>query len=207
MREAFLYIFDEIHGLDDGFPEWAAPLLSVERRIKTFYYRFPLDRKLSVAVYLLLRLALMEKHGIDELVAFAYGENGKPFLRDHSHIHFNLSHCGCAAACVISDGEVGVDVQEIAPVSDGLAQRVLTAKEYAGYKASPHPDELFCEIWTMKESLLKRTSRGIAADLTALAADDMTDGALFKCVGYRCCVSGASVRLRRISAHDFDILS
>jgi phosphopantetheinyl transferase len=87
-----------------------------------------------------------------------------------------------------------------------LAQRVLTAKEYAGYKASPRPDELFCEIWTMKESLLKRTSRGIAADLTALATDDMTDGALFKCAGYRCCVSGAFVRLRRVGVRDFEML-
>jgi 4'-phosphopantetheinyl transferase len=202
-----LYIFDETRELDDGFPERAAPLLSAERRTKVFSYRFPLDRKLSVVVYLLLRLALMEKHGIDEPVAFAYGENGKPFLRDHPHIHFNLSHCGAAAACVISDCEVGVDVQEIAPVSDGVAQRVLTAKEYAGYKASPRPDELFCEIWTMKESLLKRTGRGIAADLTALEADDMTDSALFKRAGCRCCVSGAPVRLRRVSARDFGILS
>jgi 4'-phosphopantetheinyl transferase len=194
--------------LDDGFPHRFIPFLSAERREKIFSYRFPPDRKLSVVVYLLLRLALMEKHGINEPVVFAYGKNGKPFLRDHPHIHFNLSHCRSAAACVISDTETGVDVQEIAPVSDGLARRVLSAEEYAAYKASHHPDELFCQMWTAKESYLKRTGQGIGTDLTALPSENT--GTLFKGKDYYCCVSApfngeVSAPFRRVSVRDFNI--
>ena len=193
-----LYIFDDIDGLDDGFPEQHISFLSEERRIKAFSYRFPLDRKLSVAVYLLLRLALIEKYGIDEPVVFSYGNNGKPFLRDYPHINYNISHCRSAAACVIADDSVGVDVQEIAPVPDGLAQHVLSADEYAGYRDSRNPEDFFCAIWTIKESWLKRTGQGIGTDLKTLPVQGMKT--LYRGKDYYCCVNGADVQLHRVSS-------
>ena len=206
---AMLYVFDEIDELDDDFLGQFIPFLPEERREKVFYYRFPRDRKLSAVVYLLLRLALMEKYGINEPVVFAYGKNGKPFLRDYPNIHFNLSHCHSAAVCVIADTEVGVDVQEIAPVSDDLARRVLSVEEYSGYKASLRPDELFCKMWTAKESRLKRTGRGIGCDLTALPAED--NGTIFKGKDYYCSVNApfngkAPVHLRRVNIRDFNMI-
>ena len=199
-----LYIFDEIGALDDGFARRMAPHLSARRREKISAYRFPIDRTLSAAVYLLLRLALKEQHGIDGLVEFDCGENGKPFLRTCPQIHFNLSHCRRAAACAISDREVGVDVQSVAPVSDAVARRVLTPAEYAQYKASGRPDELFCELWTIKECLLKQTGQGIGADLSALSAQDAGEVTLYQFADYFACVSGASVPLRRVGAGEFE---
>ena len=201
-----LYLIDEIAELDDGFPERAKPLLSEERCAKVFARRLLLDRKLSTAVYLLLRLALMQEHGIDEAVIFAYGENGKPTLRDHPHIHFNLSHCSTAAACVISNLEAGVDVQKIAPVSDALAKRVLSPKEYEAFQASQHPDKLFCRFWTMKESWLKQTGRGLVKDLAALSTEQMTNTVLLKGQSYYCCVSGNFDSIRYVKARDFAAL-
>ncbi|MCL2002413.1 MAG: 4'-phosphopantetheinyl transferase superfamily protein [Oscillospiraceae bacterium] len=193
-----LYLIDDITGLDDGFAERAAPLLSAERRAKALAYRFPRDQTLSAAVYLLLRMALAEQSGIDAPPEFAYGENGKPFLKAHPHIHFSLSHCRRAAACAVSDAVVGVDVQAIAPVPDKLARRVLTPEEYAAYVASPRPDELFCEFWVRKESLLKQTGLGVATDLSKIPAGNT--GWLFKGEGYYGCVTAPPAALRRVSA-------
>ncbi|MCL2031170.1 MAG: 4'-phosphopantetheinyl transferase superfamily protein [Oscillospiraceae bacterium] len=198
-----LYIFDGTGAPDGGFAERWAPYLSDQRREKISAYRFAEDRDRAAAAYLLLRLALWERYGVDAPPGFAYGGNGKPVLRDPPHIRFNLSHCRLAAACAVSDAEVGVDAQEVRPVSDALARRVLTAAEYAEFRASPRPDERFCELWTVKECLLKRTGQGIGVDLSAFPAADAGDVTLYSFPGYRCCVSGASVPLRRAGEKDF----
>ena len=194
-----LYIFDEIDSLDDAFMEQSIPYLSMERREKAFSYRFPLERNLSAAVYLLLRLALKEQYGINEPVVFTYAKNGKPSLRDYPDIRFNLSHCRAAAACIVAGSEVGVDVEGIAPVPDNAAMRALTAKEYAEFKASLHPHELFCEYWTVKESWLKKTGCGIGADLSVLAAEDTGEKTFYKSgKNYCCCAAGAFVTVRHV---------
>lgn len=187
-----IYIFDEIDKLTDDFPERNIHLLSPQRREKAYSYRFPLDRKLSVAAYLLLRLAIKENYGIDEPVVFSYGKNGKPYLRDYPAIYFNLSHCKSAIACAVSNSEIGVDVQELIPVSDNLARRVLSAKEFELFKTDKDPPRRFCEYWVMKESFLKKTGNGIGTDLTALSSEDIKEKTLIQSgYDYCCCVAGA----------------
>lgn len=198
-----LYVFDEIDALDNDFPRRCTPYLSVQRREKVFSYRFPLDRKLSAAAYMLLRLALANHYGIDESVVFSYRQNGKPFLRDYPHIHFNLSHCLSAVACVVSSNEVGVDVQEIAPVSDDLAKRVLTKREYAVFRTAGNPFRQFCEYWTIKESWLKKTGMGIGTDLTDLSAEELRGETLLTSgKDYCCCVAGISAQLTRVDIRE-----
>lgn len=200
MNENRLYVFDEIETLDEEYLRLSIPYLSPERRDKAFSYHFPLDRKLSVTAYLLLRIALREIHGIDEPVVFSYSKDGKPRLRDYPQIHFNLSHCRSAVACVLSVDEVGVDVQEIIPISDSLAKKTLTSKEYAEFKVSPTPFELFCKYWTIKESHLKRTGQGIGTDLTELSALDVAGKTIFKNnKNYCCCVAGITGLFERVN--------
>lgn len=193
-----LYIFDKINELTDDFVEQSIPYLSVQRLEKVLSYRFLLDRKLSVAAYMLLRLSLKESFCIDEPVVFSYGKNGKPFLRDYPCIYFNLSHCKNAVACVVSYSEIGVDIEEITPVSDDLAKRVLTAYEFEAYKTSENPSLQFFKYWVIKESYLKKTGQGICVDLTALSSDDIGEKILInsnKAVpempnDYCCCMTG-----------------
>lgn len=206
MKSIMLYIFDEIEKLTDDFPERCIQHLSFERREKVFSYRFPLDKRLSAAVYLLLRMTLKENYGIDEPVIFSYGKNGKPFLRDYPQIHFNLSHCRSAAVCAVSSGEIGVDAQEIVPVSDDLARRVLTVKEYSAFKNAENPSLLFCEYWVIKESYLKRTGDGIVVDLAAVHVNSIDEKTLFTGGGdYCCCATGTSVPLRRVSVPELSV--
>jgi len=193
-----LYIFDEIDKLED----LPMDFLSDERREKALKHRSPLGRKLSVGVSLLLCLALKEEYSIEEAVEFGYNEDGKPFLKDHPHIHFNLSHCKKALACAVSDSEVGVDVQDIRPVSDKVAKRVLTENEYAGYKAAQVPEDYFCRIWAVKESFLKQTGQGIRGDLRKISAESITDKTIYRGAGYFCCVTGSDVQMKRVGRED-----
>jgi len=197
-----LYILSKIESLNNDFIEQTLPLLSKERLAKVTSIRDPRSKILSAAVYLLLRFALYEEYGINTSVEFDHNKNGKPELRDHPHIKFNLSHCRNAAACVISDEETGVDIQDIRSVSDRVAKRVLTAEEYAGYLASGSPDESFCELWAIKECRMKQLGTGISSELSELSADDVQDKTLFKGENYICCVSGIDTRVRYVGVQE-----
>jgi len=189
-----LYIFEKIDLLEDDFLESVMPLMSGARREKIRRLRSLQNKNASAVVYLLLRLVLTEIYRINEAVEFDYSRNGKPVLKDFPLIHFNLSHSLNTAACAVADTTVGVDVQKITNVKDKVAQRVLTADEYKGFLASSEPDTFFCEIWTIKESYLKKTGQGIAAELRDITAADVADKIVIKGNGYFCCVCGPSVR-------------
>ncbi|MDR2579145.1 MAG: 4'-phosphopantetheinyl transferase superfamily protein [Chitinispirillales bacterium] len=180
------------------------PYLSADRREKVFSYRSAADRVLSAAAYLLLRLSLKTGWGVDEPIAFVYGETGKPSLGEYPHIHFSLSHCRGAVACAVSDAPVGVDVQDIetAAVEDGAARMALTAEEYAAYKTSAFPDEFFCKIWVVKESFLKKNGQGVGIDLTLSPAESFGARTLLRIRDYYCCATG-EFRPRRIGAEEF----
>jgi len=204
-----LYIFDGIDLLSDNFPGSKADFLSEERRKKVNKLRFNKSKKASAAAYLLLRIALKENYGINEAVEFSYGEKGKPLLKDYPLIHFSLSHSANTVACAVADFEVGVDVQQITEVKDKVAKRVLTDDEYSKYKDSLAPDEYFCEIWTIKESFLKKTGQGITKELREISADDIKNKKVYKGKDYFCCVCGKeqqSIQIKFIGREDFEQL-
>jgi len=198
-----LYIFDEINKLNDI----DMALLSEERREKVLRYNSKQSRKLSIAVYLLLRFALKEQYGVSETVDFEYSEKGKPSLKNYPDIHFSLSHSKNTVVCAVSDSEVGVDVQYIAPVSDKVAKRVLTMEEYDIFKKSTVKDEYFCEIWTIKESYLKMTGQGISTELRNLSADSVKPGTLYRGSDYICCVTGTDERVRIVGRDEIERLN
>jgi len=189
----------ELNNIDESFIEKTLPLLSNERRLKVQKMRNTQRRKLSITAYLLLRFALYEEYGINEPVDFTYGEKGKPELRDHPYIRFNLSHCKNAVACVLSDKETGVDIQDIRPVTDNVAKRVLTAEEYEAFSVSRDPNRYFCELWAVKECYLKKTGQGINMDLSKLSADSVDDIIIYRDSEYICCTGGKDTKLRNIS--------
>jgi len=204
-----LYVFENIDLLDDNFLDSKRSFLSEERLAKIQRLRSVDNKKASAVVYLLLRLALLNVYDLNEVVEFSYKENGKPALKDFPHIFFNLSHSFNTAACVVADVEVGVDVQRISSVKDKVAKRVLTDVEFAAFKSSTNPDEFFNEIWTIKESYLKRSGQGIAADLRMISADAVNDKMIYKRKDYFCCVCGSGLKkinIKHIGREDFEYL-
>lgn len=90
-------------------------------------------------------------------------QHGKPFLKNHPDIHFNISHCEGLVVCAFSDAPVGVDVERIAEFKDSIVRKVLTKEEQeflALYKEKEEYNELFFRFWTLKESWLKQDGSG-----------------------------------------------
>jgi 4'-phosphopantetheinyl transferase len=106
-------------------------------------------------------------------VQFVYGSNGKPALAGQfalSGLHFNLAHSeNLALIAVTRLGAVGVDVEEIRPISDAdeLVERFFSLRENAQFRQlSPDQKDLaFFNLWTRKEAWLKATGEGIGHSL------------------------------------------
>lgn len=160
-----IYIDTDIERIDLNK---ALQLVSQQRREQALRFRHDNDRRLSVAVYLLLKRALNEEYGITENPVFGYEDDGKPHIIGHTDIHFNLSHCRCAAVCAVSDRPVGIDVETIRPLHEPLARYVLNDEEYKRVMSADRPNVEFIRLWTMKESLLKLTGKGLRKELRTL---------------------------------------
>ena len=62
---------------------------------------------------------------------------------------------------------MGCDVEEIAPVRDGIAERFFTEKEVRylnGFKGAQRQEQFF-RLWTLKESYMKMTGEGMSLEL------------------------------------------
>jgi 4'-phosphopantetheinyl transferase len=149
----------------------ALSAVSPQRREQALRYRHERDQRLCVAAYRLLQQALMQEYGIDEAPRFDYNPQGKPLLIGHPDIHFSLSHCAMAVACVLSDQPVGIDIETIDHYSDEVAARVMSEDEMREIKASPCPATAFTRLWTMKESLFKLTGDDHGGDTAHMLND------------------------------------
>lgn len=99
---------------------------------------------------------------------YGYGRNGKPYFKNHS-IKFNLSHSGEYVFCGVSDGEIGVDIQEIKEAKEvSLAKRFFSEGECTLLKRCRNEEErsrMFFSMWVRKEAYGKLTGQGIAGTL------------------------------------------
>lgn len=139
------------------------------RREQALRFRSEQSQRLCAAVYLLLCKALQSECGITEQPEFAIGETGKPLLKQHPGIWFNLSHSHDAAACVIADVPVGIDIELIRPIKASLAKYTMNEDECRSIGLPESSEALlsgiasqrFFEYWTKKEAYLKMTGEGI----------------------------------------------
>jgi Phosphopantetheinyl transferase len=174
--------------LSDTFVDDRLRLLPSWRLEKALSYRFPLDRYLCAEAYLLLAEGLKSLFGVDGELEFGYSDSGKPFLKGHEGIHFNLSHCRRCVCCIVADHKVGIDVEEI-QYDPLLAQQICNEEELAIVRSSAEPELEFTKLWTMKESLLKLTGEGLRDDLKDVLNDDriLYDIELNQACGYLLC--------------------
>jgi len=88
---------------------------------------------------------------------------GKPYLKDYSGLHFNISHTRGIMVCAVSERSVGIDVERVRPLNRRIASRFFTDKERQYIFASQEgQDKRFCEIWTRKEAYVKWNGKGMA---------------------------------------------
>lgn len=132
------------------------------------------DQWRSALAELLLRDVIHAECKLDrDEIIFCEKAHGKPILNDHPNFHFNVSHSGDWIVCVTAPYPVGIDVQLIKSVSEGLAQRFFTAEEYHSIAIKTGKSRLhhFFKIWVLKESYIKMIGLGMNLPLNSFAVE------------------------------------
>lgn len=143
--------------------------------------KFEDGKRLSLGCGLLLRYALF-KEGENPDLPISLTQTGKPFIQSGSDLQFNLSHSGNMAICSISNCNVGCDIEIIKSPSLNIAKRFFSPKENEILNSNPAPDEkekLFFRIWTMKESFVKCTGKGLSEDFASFTVDPISNTPVF----------------------------
>lgn len=117
----------------------------IENSLGTFYYSFSKTSKE------LLEIALKEE-GITSYKILK-SKNGKPYL-ENSNIFYNISHKNKMVGLIISDSEVGLDIEY---VDTENIKRKSTLKYFFTEKEreSITNNEELLTLWTKKESYIK----------------------------------------------------
>ena len=155
-------------------------LLPSWRRVKAESYVRLSDRIQCAKAFLLLKRALQEDYGMEEVPEFVYGPFGKPQLKGHPEIHFSLSHCRTGVMCAVDSLPVGCDIEAVPPQAD---EEVMLAafreEEREAVRTSVRPEIEYARIWTAKEAFLKMEGTGISTDLKDLPPFAETGGTEF----------------------------
>ena len=140
--------------------------VSKERQEKIDRIRFLKDKRLSLAAEVLLGKTL-KLNGIDDFT-LEVDENGKPYLKGISGLKFNLSHSEERVMCVISEKEVGCDVEWVKKPNYKMAEYFLTKEEITMLNRLNSEEEkqvMFYRLWTLKESFMKAVGLGMKIPL------------------------------------------
>ncbi len=123
----------------------------------------------SAAAHLLLKAKACDILGIEHSnLSFSKTENGKPFLKDYTNFHFNISHSSSRFAVAISSSPVGVDIEKLCERNLKIANRRFTKSEVAYIDGDTNR---FIEVWTKKEAYIKFGGKTMAE----LSAFDVTE--------------------------------
>ena len=172
------YLFDISSFNDESFSRLLNTVKQY-RREKIDKLAIKKSKYLSLAVELLIKKAC-EDCGIDyKNEEIVFNKNGKPSFKNSSYF-FNTSHSGNYALCVISDVEVGCDIEEIKEYKPKVAERCFTLKENKYLEISPKKDELFYRFWTLKESFMKCIGKGFTKPMQSFELDNKDENVVIK---------------------------
>ena len=132
--------------LTEGEEARLLEFLPPERRQRLLRLPRREQRREPLCAYRLLGAALEEEHGWKTLPPMAYGPLGKPYFPDFPQVSFGISHTEGAVLVGLSDRAIGVDIERLRPVSDGLVERFGAGSA-----------EAFFQGWVRREARAKRT--------------------------------------------------
>ncbi len=161
-----VYIASTMELEDEALFESLYQTVSKERQEKIDRLRFQKDKRLSLAAAVLLQKVL-EWNEIYEY-EIKIGENGKPYLEGSDLPKFNLSHSEERVMCVISTEDTGCDVEFIKKPNMKIAECFLSKKEMdllTGLQTEEEKQHMFYRLWTLKESFIKATGKGMEIPL------------------------------------------
>lgn len=150
-------------------------------RIQGYFRRDDAVRTLMSDI--LARVIIRNSLGISSRqITFGDNGHGKPLLQGYPDYHFNISHSGDWIVYAESDCEVGIDIEMTKPVNCKIAKRFFSPEEYRDLMCKSHSEKqnYFYDLWTLKESYIKATGRGLGASLSSFYINAVKDKITFK---------------------------
>jgi 4'-phosphopantetheinyl transferase len=146
-------------------------LLSSQETQQACRFQFERDRRRYLVAHAALRTILSRYLGCDpHAVHYQVSSYGKPSLKGHAGLHFNLAHSHeLALIAVTALGEIGVDVEHIRALDgiDQLARVCFSEQEYQQFHALPNLEgqHAFFHCWARKEAYIKALGEGLSHPL------------------------------------------
>ena len=167
---------------------------TARRQEKILRYKFTADRNRTILAELLVRAVIAKKFSRTvEEIQIERDLNGKPYVVD-GNLMISLAHSDNWAACSVGEVPNGVDVEENFSDALTIAENFFTEQEFRQLcKLDGRArDKKFLSFWTIKESFVKLTGRGIDDDFSAIDATEILSGR-GKVVGRNFFLNGAVV--------------
>lgn len=153
--------------------------VNIQRREKVLRCKQEKDKLRSLMAGYLLRIALERAGFVYDDLEFVTDTNGKPVLKSMPDVFFSLSHAGEYAVCLISNRNVGVDVEvKNKPLFKetkrdkivAIAKKILSNQELEQFinTANEESVELFLQLWTRKECYSKADGKGLKLELNVI---------------------------------------
>lgn len=145
-------------------------LTSQYRREKIDSFKFTSGRQLALGASILLDKALSVYGYREKDMEYALGEKGKPSFSNEANFEFSISHSNRNVVLAVSDSPVGIDIERIKPLDDtdlALVKKHFTSEECKTVMNAEDPAKAFYMIWTLKESFLKATGKGLSLPLNS----------------------------------------
>lgn len=134
---------------------------------------------LSYAVRREVPAAGEEPRDIFEWMNIKRDTHGRPYSASHPGLHFNLSHCGAACACILSEERAGIDIERRFSYRANLERCICHEEELAALKRMEASER--CEwlryLWSLKESYVKFDGRGLGYGMNRVNFSDMLEAA------------------------------
>ncbi len=179
------YVIKKVSELSDETYKRCFFCMNDERQAKVKRYKNDIQKKCTLAGEWLVREMLSEiTEKEPEFFIISADEKGKLYSENTPRLHFNISHSDNIVAAVVSDRNVGIDIETIRKVSLNLTKRVCNSDELIYvFGKTPSEDDFknenkdfikrFLEIWTIKEAYFKCIGTGITDfhSVNALSGD------------------------------------
>ena len=95
------------------------------------------------------------------------GSRGKPYFAGNP-VYFSITHTRKHVFCAMAPHPIGIDAEELdRKIRPELAQKILSAGEFARYQESPDPANALLRLWVLKEAQ-GRPSLAVSSHFPAL---------------------------------------
>lgn len=157
------------------------------RKEKVWQCRNEEDQKRSLLAGYLIQVGMKDWIGEESglqmdaaplSLAYTYGENGKPFLKDYKEVRFSISHSGKYVMAAFSNREIGIDVQKHRENRFHMADRFFSQEDKALLErlGAENLNKNFYRIWTIKEAYMKLTGEGMRQGLDTTIVEPAGEG-------------------------------